>query len=205
MFKCIITKLLLIVSFWWDWCSLSSHRKAKNKINANDNNWKKREKKVKLKINQIHWVQLQTRNVWWVKGYEHHRLSPIVVDLQSMQMIDWKTQIISIDSGRFTEANIHRKKIEKSVKISLTFYGWNTDNCNGMLYASVLSTAGPGTLPRINVWVTRNSCVIPWVWLAMFVNTRRWNLIHNWTQSKETRTNLVKKVLVMFNFTKTDG
>ena len=41
------------------------------------------------------------------------------------------------------------QKIEKSVKIFLTFYGRNTDNCNEMLDASVLSTAGPGTLPRI--------------------------------------------------------
>lgn len=132
---------------------------------------KKKKAKFKLKINQNHWVQLQTRNVWWVKEYKHHRLSPIVVDSQSMQMIDWKTQIISIDSGRFTEAHIHHKKIDMPVKAFLSFYGRNTDNCNEMRYASVLSTAGPETFPRIFDWVTRNSYVIPWVWLEIFVDT----------------------------------
>lgn len=116
-------------------------------------------------------VQFETRLRLMGERYEHYRLSPIVVDFQLNRTINGKIQIISIDSGRFTEAHIHHKKIVQPVKAILTFHGRNTDNCNGMRYASVLSTAGPGTLPRIFVWVTRNSFVIPWVWLEIFVNT----------------------------------
>lgn len=124
-----------------------------------------------MKVNCVNY--LKKNRSWIGKGYEHYRLSPIEVDFRLMQMINRKIQIISMDSGRFTEAHNHHKEIKRPVKIILTFYERYTDNCNGMLYASVLSTAGPGTLPRMIDWVTKNSYVIPWVWLEIFVNTIR--------------------------------
>lgn len=88
-----------------------------------------------------------------------------------------KTQNISIDSGRFTEAHIHHEKSKCPEEHLSHFMGEIPTTVIKCFMHQYFLLQARGLFPGYFEWVTKNSYVIPWVWLGIFDDTFRLNLV----------------------------